>query len=97
MNEEKMKIFNELFSKKDLKRMRMVEDYLDNYGDLILKRAVSPNRVFVFLSKKYEYTEIGVRFILEKAGVYKGKDNPVCFPTDEEKAAKPSYFFPNNI
>ncbi len=97
MNEEKMKIFNELFSKKDLKRMELVDDYLNNYGSLILKRTVSPNRVFVLLSKKYEFTGIGVRYILEKAGVYKGKDNPVCYPTDEEKAAKPSYFFPQNI
>lgn len=93
MDEKKLEFYQKLFTKSQLKRMKVVNEYLYTYGDLIKTKKISPNRALEILSTKYELSRAGVRFMLETAGVYKGKNNPVYYPTAEEKAAKPTYFF----
>ncbi len=63
---------------------------------MIKKKVISPNCAFEALAKKYELTRAGIRVMLTKAGVYKSSQEPLYYPTAEERAAKPTYFFDMN-
>ena len=93
MTKEKLEIYQELYTKSQLRRMKVVDEYLNNFGEMIKKKAISPNCAFEALAKKYELTKAGVRFMLERAGVYKSRLEPIYYPTDAERASKPTYFF----
>jgi len=93
MTKENLEIYQELYTKSQLRRMKVVDEYLNTFGEMIKKKAISPNSAFEALARKYELSKIGVRFMLEKAGVYKNKKEPLYYPTEAERAAKPTYFF----
>lgn len=93
MTKEKMEIYQNLLTEKEIRRMNVVKEYLDLYGELLKKKVIAPNRVFTALGKKYNFTNVGIRFILVSAGVYKSSKEPIYYPTAEEMAAKPTYFF----
>lgn len=100
MTKENLEIYQEVFSKSQLRRMKVVDEYLNTFGEMIKKKVISPNCAFEALAKKYELTRAGIRVMLTKAGVYKSSQEPFHYPTAEERAAKPTYFFdmnnPNN-
>lgn len=93
MDKEKFENPQLLYTKSQLKRMNVINDYLTVFKDLILEKKISPNRALVSLADKYELSRAGVRLMLENAGIYKGKENPCHVPTEEEMASKPTYFF----
>lgn len=93
MTKENREIYQELYTKSQLKRMKVVDEYLNNFGEMIKKKIISPNSAIETLAKKYELTKAGVRFMLKRAGVYKGCREPLYYPTETERAAKPTYFF----
>lgn len=95
MKKENLEIYQELYTKSQLKRMKVVDEYLNNFGEMIKKKIITPNSAFEALAKKYELTRAGVRFMLAKAGVYKNSKEPLYYPTEVERAAKPTYFFLN--
>ena len=100
MTKENLEIYQEVFPKSQLRRMKVVDEYLNTFGEMIKKKVISPNCAFEALAKKYELTRAGIRVMLTKAGVYKSSQEPLYYPTAEERAAKPTYFFdmnnPNN-
>ena len=77
MTKENLEIYQEVFPKSQLRRMKVVDEYLNTFGEMIKKKVM-----------------------LTKAGVYKSSQEPLYYPTAEERAAKPTYFFdmnnPNN-
>ena len=94
MTKENLEIYQEVFPKSQLRRMKVVDEYLNTFGEMIKKKVISPNCAFEALAKKYELTRAGIRV------VYKSSQAPLYYPTAEERAAKPTYFFdmnnPNN-
>lgn len=96
MKKENLEIYQEVIPKTQLRRMKVVDEYLNTFGELIRKKAISPNCAFEALAKKYELTRAGIRVMLTKAGVYKSRHEPLYYPTAEERAAKPTYFFDMN-
>ena len=101
MTKENLEIYQEVFPKSQLRRMK-VQYPVSNLitFEMIKKKVISPNCAFEALAKKYELTRAGIRVMLTKAGVYKSSQEPLYYPTAEERAAKPTYFFdmnnPNN-
>ncbi len=93
MTKQKIENYQELYTKSQLRRMKVVDEYLNNFGELIEKKAISPNCVIEALAKKYELSRAGVKYMLKRAGVYKSGLCPICYPTDAERASKPTYFF----
>ena len=96
MAKENLEIYQEVFPKSQLRRMKVVDEYLNTFGEMIQKKVISPNCAFEALAKKYELTRAGIRVMLTKAGVYKSSQEPLYYPTAEERAAKPTYFFDMN-
>ena len=93
MKEEMNEFYPKLYTTRQLKRLNVVNDYLNEFSELITERKVTPNRVWELLAEKYGMTKNGVRLILVNAGVYKGKDNPIYVPSEEERRRNPLYFF----
>jgi len=96
MTKENLENYQEVFPKSQLRRMKVVDEYLNTFGEMIKKKVISPNCAFEALAKKYEITRAGVRVMLTKAGVYKSSQEPLYYPTAEERATKPTYFFDMN-
>lgn len=96
MTKENLEIYQEVFPKSQLRRMKVVDEYLNTFGEMIRKKVISPNCAFEALAKKYELTRAGIRVMLTKAGVYKSSQEPLYYPTAEERAAKPTYYFDMN-
>ena len=97
MTKENLEIYQEVFPKSQLRRMKVVDEYLNTFGEMIKKKVISPNCAFEALAKKYELTRAGIRVMLTRAGVYKSSQEPLYYPTAEERASKPTYFFDMNI
>lgn len=93
MNEEKNEFYQRIYTRTQLKRKNVVNDYISEFRELIKERKVTPNRAWELLADKYELSKAGVRHMLKNAGVYKGKENPVYVPTEEERSQNPLYFF----
>ena len=72
--------------------MKVVHDYLNDFGMLIKQKQISPNRAWEVLAERYELSKAGVRLMLLNAGVYRGRNNPLYFPTEEERKQKAAYF-----
>lgn len=69
MTKENLEIYQEVFPKSQLRRMKVVDEYLNTFGEMIKKKVISPNCAFEALAKKYELTRAGIRVMLTKAGV----------------------------
>lgn len=83
MTKENLEIYQEVFPKSQLRRMKVVDEYLNTFGEMIKKKVISPNCAFEALAKKYELTRAGIRVMLTKAGVYKSSQEPLYYPTAE--------------
>lgn len=68
MTKENLEIYQEVFPKSQLRRMKVVDEYLNTFGEMIKKKVISPNCAFEALAKKYELTRAGIRVMLTKAG-----------------------------
>lgn len=93
MEKENMEKLESLLSQKQIRRMKIINDYLYEMGNFIKEKKLSPNRAQEILARKYETTKPGIIYILKNAGVYKNKTQPIIFPSEEEKKMKPNYFF----
>ena len=67
MTKENLEIYQEVFPKSQLRRMKVVDEYLNTFGEMIKKKVISPNCAFEALAKKYELTRAGIRVMLTKA------------------------------
>ena len=54
MTKENLEIYQEVFPKSQLRRMKVVDEYLNTFGEMIKKKVISPNCAFEALAKKYE-------------------------------------------
>ena len=69
MAKENLEIYQEVFPKSQLRRMKVVDEYLNTFGEMIRKKVISPNCAYEALAKKYELTRAGIRLMLTKAQV----------------------------
>ena len=79
MAKENLEIYQEVFPKSQLRRMKVVDEYLNTFGEMIKKKVISPNCAFEALAKKYGLTRAGIRLMLTKAGVYKSSHQHFTF------------------
>lgn len=52
MAKENLEIYQEVFPKSQLRRMKVVDEYLNTFGEMIKKKVISPNCAFEALAKK---------------------------------------------
>ena len=57
----------------------LVKEYLSQ-SSLIIKKELSPNRIFNYLAGRYSLSTFGVKRILTLEGVYKDAKHPVLYP-----------------
>lgn len=93
MEKEKLEKLECLLPQRQIKRMKIINDYLYELGGFIKERKLSPNRAQEILAERYNTTKPGIIYILKSAGVYKNRNTPIIFPSEEDKKLKPSYFF----
>ena len=43
MTKENLEIYQEVFPKSQLRRMKVVDEYLNTFGEMIKKKVISPN------------------------------------------------------
>lgn len=63
MTKENLEIYQEVFPKSQLRRMKVVDEYLNTFGEMIKKKVISPNCAFEALAKKYELTRAGITIL----------------------------------
>lgn len=92
MNKEKLEELKPFLTKEQVKRYQMVDEYVGFYGDVLKRGILSPHCAFKKIGTKYGLSVSGVRALMVRAGVYESAENPVIFPTDEQKAERKRYF-----
>lgn len=53
MTKENLEIYQEVFPKSQLRRMKVVDEYLNTFGEMIKKKVISPNCAFEALAWSY--------------------------------------------
>ena len=58
MAKENLEIYQEVFPKSQLRRMKVVDEYLNTFGEMIKKKVISPNCAFEALANADPYATL---------------------------------------